>query len=191
MKKNPYKIRLQRHLFATCNKWIKWQDISVDIKTLSPVCPCTGAIYMYKIMKKKQCMKSDFKEIFLKLATNDQSDEMFLLTSKFHSQSLRPCPGAIYMYKIVKKNCIKSDFKESFLKLVANDQNDKLLLLTSNFVPWDCLPLTCGYILSNDDPGLTLTIFMTGSNLFLMLLHGWQLIKHWVLLYFQVCCNSA
>ena len=24
------------HLFETCNKWMKWQDISVDIKTLSP-----------------------------------------------------------------------------------------------------------------------------------------------------------
>ena len=33
---------------------MKWQDISVDIKTLSlkVVCPCPGAIYMYKIMKK-------------------------------------------------------------------------------------------------------------------------------------------
>ena len=32
---------------------MKWQDISVDIKTLSLgiVCPCPGAIYMYKIMK--------------------------------------------------------------------------------------------------------------------------------------------
>ena len=26
---------------------------------------------------------------------------------------------------------------------------------------------------------------------FLMLLHGWKLIQHWVLLYFQVCSNSA
>ena len=32
---------------------MKWQDISVDIKTLSPggYLPCPGAIYMYKIMK--------------------------------------------------------------------------------------------------------------------------------------------
>ena len=59
--------------------------------------------YMYKIMK-KNCLKSDFKEIFLKLATNDTSDKMFLLTSKFHPQGVvSPCPGAIYMYKIMKK----------------------------------------------------------------------------------------
>ena len=31
--------------------------------------PCPGAIYMYFIMK-KNCIKSDFKEISLKLATN-------------------------------------------------------------------------------------------------------------------------
>ena len=31
-----YKIRLQRHFFETCNKWMKWWDISVDIKILSP-----------------------------------------------------------------------------------------------------------------------------------------------------------
>ena len=33
------------------------------------VCSSPGAIYMYKIMKKK-CIKSDFKEISLKLATD-------------------------------------------------------------------------------------------------------------------------
>ena len=37
-----------------CNKWIKWQDLFVDIKTLSPkgCLPCPEAIYMYKIMRK-------------------------------------------------------------------------------------------------------------------------------------------
>ena len=34
--KQLYKIRLQRHFFKTCNKWAKWQAVSVDIKTLSP-----------------------------------------------------------------------------------------------------------------------------------------------------------
>ena len=69
---------------------------------------------MYK-NHEKNCIKSDFKEIFLKLATNDRSDKMFLLTSKFCPQGVvGPCPGAIYMYKIVKKNCIKSDFRDFF-----------------------------------------------------------------------------
>ena len=85
----------------------------------------------------KNCMKSDFKEIILKLVTNDQSDKMFLLTSKFHPQGVViPCPGAIYMYKIIK-NCIK--FRDFFFKLVANDWSDERFLLTIKFVP-------CGYI---------------------------------------------
>ena len=58
-KKKLYKIRLQRH-FLTCNKWMKWQDISVDIKTLSPggCLPLLMNIY---------CIKSDFKKIFWNL----------------------------------------------------------------------------------------------------------------------------
>ena len=45
--------------------------------------------------------------------------------------------------------------------------------------------------ISYDDLRLTVTIFMTGSNCFRMLLHGWKLIQHWVLMYFQVCSNST
>ena len=44
---------------------------------------------------KKNCIKSDFREIVLKLATNGQSDKGFLLTSTF-------VPGAKYMYKSIK-----------------------------------------------------------------------------------------
>ena len=37
--------------FETSNRWPKWQEVSVDIKTLSPVgcmpASCLGAIYMY------------------------------------------------------------------------------------------------------------------------------------------------
>ena len=52
----------------------------------------------------KKCIKSDFKEIFLKLVTNDRSDRMFLLASKLHPQGVvSPCPGAIFIYKIMKK----------------------------------------------------------------------------------------
>ena len=66
-------------------------------------------------------MKSDFKKIFLKLETNDRSDKMFLLTSKFFCPQgvVSPCPGAIYMYKIMKKMYkirLQRDIFETFSK---------------------------------------------------------------------------
>ena len=75
------------------------------------------------------CIKSDFEEIILKLATYGQSDKGFLLTSKFCPQGV-VCPYAvaIYMYKIIKM-CLKSDFKEIILKLATNGQSDKAFLL--------------------------------------------------------------
>ena len=134
----------------------------------------------------KNCIKSDFRVFFLKLATNKWSDKTFLLTSRlcplgglsapapvlyacikswkklykmrlprdffktcnkwpkwqdvavdiiFHPQGVIPCPGTIYMYKIMKKMCkirLQTDF---VFKLVANDHSDKRFLLTSKFSP--------------------------------------------------------
>ena len=72
----------------------------------------------------------------LKLATNDRSDKMFLLTLKFCPQGVvRPFPGAIYMYKIMEKQLYKIRLQRDFLKLVANEQSDKRFLLTSKFCP--------------------------------------------------------
>ena len=96
----------------------------------------------------------DFSETViydLKLATDDQSDKTFLLTSKL-------CPlGAVcplprgYIYTCIKswkKKCIKADFKEISLKLATNDRSDKMFLLTSKFRPQrGCLPLPRGYIM--------------------------------------------
>ena len=50
----------------------------------------------------------DFSETIvvcdLKLATDDRSDKKFMLTSKLCPLgAVCPCPGAIYMYKIMKK----------------------------------------------------------------------------------------
>ena len=83
---------------------MEWQDIPVDIKTLSPGgCLSLPLGYIRVLNCEKNCI--DFKEVSLKLATNDQSDKMFLLTSKFLPKGVvSPCPGAIYMYKIMKKN---------------------------------------------------------------------------------------
>ena len=65
--------------------------------------PLPRAIYMWK-KHIKNAKKSDFKDIFYKLATKGQSDKEFLLTSTFCPQGVVcpcPCPGAIYMYKII------------------------------------------------------------------------------------------
>ena len=105
--KNVYKIRFRRDHFETCNIWAKRKGLSVVIKIFLvsskfqmdclPV-----AIYIWWNMK-KMYIKSDFKAIFFKPATNGQSDKGFLLTSKVCPQGVVcPCPGAIYMYKALK-----------------------------------------------------------------------------------------
>ena len=56
------------------------------------------------------------KDIFLKLATNEWSDETFLLTSKFVSWGLSaPAPGLYTCIKSWKKNCIETS-KRFFFK---------------------------------------------------------------------------
>ena len=86
--------------------------------------------------KKKNGIKEDFKKIFLKLATNDPSGKIFLLTSKLRPQwVVSPCPGSLYMYKMMKKKLYKIRLQRNFLKLVANDRTDKRFLLTSKLSP--------------------------------------------------------
>ena len=86
------------------------------------------------------CIKSEFKEICLKLATNGRSDKGFLLTSKVGPQAVFcPCPGAIYMYKIIK-NVYKSDFEEIILKLATYGPKG-LSVVIKILSPMDCLPL--------------------------------------------------
>ena len=79
LEKKMYKIRLQRYFFETCKKWMKWQNVSVDIKTWSP----GGCLplprdyihvkYLYKIWLQRG------QSYFLKHATSDQSNKTFLL----------------------------------------------------------------------------------------------------------------
>ena len=78
----------------------------------------------------KMCIKSEFREICLKLATSGRIDKNFLLTSKVCPQGVfYPCPGAIYMYKSLKM-CIKSDFEEIIFKLATYGQREKAFLLS-------------------------------------------------------------
>ena len=89
-----YKIRIQRDIFETCIKWVKLQGLSIDIKSLSPGgCLSLPWGYIHVLNHEKKCRKSDFKNIFFKLATNEWSDKTFLLTSKLCPLgAVCPCP---------------------------------------------------------------------------------------------------
>ena len=107
-----YKIRLQRHFFKTCNKWAKWQGFSVDIRILSTKgCLPLPRGYIHVEKHWKMCIKSEFKEICLKLATNGWSDKGFLWTSKVCPQGVFcPCPGLYTCIKVIK-NVYKIRFR--------------------------------------------------------------------------------
>ena len=146
--KKLYKIRLQRHFLEACNKWMKWQDISVDTKTLSPggcrPLTCPGAIYMYKI-EKKNCIQSDEKRFFWNL----QQMTKVTRCSCWHKNVPKGLSApALGLYTCIKswKKLYKIRLQRDFLKPVANDQSDERFLLTSKFFPWGCLPLTSGCI---------------------------------------------
>ena len=110
--------RLESHIMdVTYSKWPEWQTVYVKIKILTPgrcLHLLRGYIHVWK--EAKICIKSDFKDIFFKLAANGQSDKAFLLTSEFSPQRVVcPYPGAIHVEKH-EKMCIKSEFKEIFLQ---------------------------------------------------------------------------
>ena len=112
--KNVYKIRLQRDFFLTCSKWLKWQEVSVDAKILSPGgCLPMNCSYIHLSANELQLYTfiKSWKGVynvrgwrdFFKLATKDQSED-FLLTSKFWPKSVVcSCLRAIHIYKIMKK----------------------------------------------------------------------------------------
>ena len=94
------------------------------------------------------------------------------------------------MYEI-KQNIIQNnEAKGVFLELVHNDGNNTNFKMLPELVAWSYMLMPWGFF-SNDDPRLTLIILWQGQICFLMLLYGWQLIQHRVLMYFQVCSNSA
>ena len=102
--KKVYKIRFRRDYFETCNIWAKRKAFLLSSKICPQwsVCPCPG-LYIYEETWKKMYIKSDFKAICFKPATNGQSDKGFLFTSKVCPQGVVcPCPRAIYIYISIK-----------------------------------------------------------------------------------------
>ena len=102
--KKLYKIRLQRDFFETCNKLVVI-GLSVDIKIFSPGgCLPLPQGYTHVLNHEKNCIKSDFKDIFLKLTTNEWSDKTFLLKSKLCPLGgCLPLPRGYIHNKIMKK----------------------------------------------------------------------------------------
>ena len=88
-----YKIRFQRYFF-----WNLQQMGNFQMSTNS--CLPLHLSYIHVEKHLKMCIKSAFKEICLKLATNGRSDKGFLLTSKVCPRGFSAL--AIYMYKIIK-----------------------------------------------------------------------------------------
>ena len=93
----------------------------------------------------KMCIKSDFEEIILKLATCGQREKAFLLSSKFCPQWIVcPCPGAIYIWWNMKKMYIKSDFKAIFLNLQQMGKVIRAFCWHPKFVPKELSALAQG-----------------------------------------------
>ena len=129
--KNVYKIRFRRDHFETCNKWAKWHGLSVDIRILSTKgCLPLPWGYIHVEKHKKMCIKSEFKEICLKLATNGRGDKGFLLTSKVCPQGFSALAPELYTCIKSLKMCIKSDFEEIILKLATYGQREKAFLFS-------------------------------------------------------------
>ena len=118
------KIRLQRDVFETCNKWPKWQDVPLTLKFCPQgvVSPCPGAIY--KIMKKIYKIRL---QSFFQVVANDRSDKRFLLTSNLCPRGLSAPDLQLYTFI---KSCIKSEVEEILFKLATNDYSDEAFLLT-------------------------------------------------------------
>ena len=62
--------------------------------------PARGYCYIHIEKHEKTCLKSDFKEIVLKLATDWQSDKGFLLTATFGPKGLSA--PALGLYTCIK-----------------------------------------------------------------------------------------
>ena len=129
-----YKIQLQRLFFWNLQQMGKvtrlfcWHQDFVH-KGLSASAP--GLYTCGKTVK--MCIKSEFKEICLKLATNGQSDKGFLLTSKVWPQGFSALAPGLYTCIKSIKMCIKSDFEEIIMKHMGKGKRP--FCCHQNFVP--------------------------------------------------------
>ena len=137
-----YKIRLQRHFLKLATN--EWSDktflLTSKLCPMGFVCPCPGAIYMYKIMKK--CIKSDFKEMFWNFQQMTEVTRCSCWHQSFVPKGLSVSASGLY-------TCMKSwksDFKKIFWNLWQMTEITRGFCWHQIVVPWGCLPLTYGYL---------------------------------------------
>ena len=59
-----YLFTFQINVFETCSKWLKWQEVSVDIKILSPGdCQPLSCGYIHLLNHEKMSMKSEVEQM--------------------------------------------------------------------------------------------------------------------------------
>ena len=104
------------------------------------VSPCSGAIYMYKIMI-FFLIKSDFKEIFLNLKQMTEVTKGFCWHQNFVPWGCLHLTCSYIHLLNHEKMCIKSEVEEILFKPATNDHSDEAFPLTSKFWPlWVVCP---------------------------------------------------
>ena len=96
---------LESHLMEeTYSQWPEWQKVYVYIKILPPKGLSAPAQGLYTCIKnEKLCIKSDFKDIFFKLATNGKVTRIFCWHHDFvHKGLSAPVPGLYTCGKTLK-----------------------------------------------------------------------------------------
>ena len=99
-----YKIRIQRDLFETCNKWSSDKGFLLTTKVCPQgvFCPCPGASNMYKIIK--NVYKVRFRWDHFETCNIWAKRKGHSVVIKILFQGVVcPCPGAKYMYKSIQK----------------------------------------------------------------------------------------
>ena len=129
--KNMYKIRLQRYIFETCNKWQSDKAflLTSEFCPQRVVCPCSGTKYMWKNIKK--CVNNQNSKRFVwNLQQMVEVMRAFCWHQKFVLKGFSALAKVLYTSIKSLKMCIKSDFEEIILKLATNGQREKAFLLS-------------------------------------------------------------
>ena len=136
--------------FETCNKWASDKAflLTSGFCPQRVVCPCPGAIYMWKNIK-NMCINQNSKTFVWNLQQMVEVIRAFCWHQKFVPKGFSALAPGLYTCIKSLKVCIKSDCEEIILKLATYGQREKAFLLSSKFCPQGvvcpCPGATCVY----------------------------------------------